>query len=85
MGLINQIVSADKLEATVREYATAVACNAPLTVKSVKAGVRDALKDPDRRDPVKLNEMIKQCFDSQDYAEGRKAFMEKRRPLFTGK
>ncbi|MBW1816741.1 MAG: enoyl-CoA hydratase/isomerase family protein [Deltaproteobacteria bacterium] len=85
IGLVNQIVPAEELETAVREYATVVAGNAPLTVKSFKAGIREALKDPDRRDLVKLNEMIRHCFNSQDYAEGRKAFMEKRRPVFTGK
>ena len=73
------------MESTVRDYAHMIGSNAPLTVKAAKAAVRELLRDPEKRNFEKINGMINQCFDSQDYAEGRRAFMEKRKPAFTGK
>ena len=84
IGLINRVVSKDELESTVRDYTEVISNNAPLTVKTAKAAVREALKDPEDRDLAKIAKMIDECFDSQDYAEGRRAFMEKRKPVFTG-
>jgi enoyl-CoA hydratase len=84
IGLINKIISKDELEATVRDYANLIGGNAPLTIKAVKASVRELLRDPAKRDLEKLNKLVNQCFDSKDYAEGRRAFMEKRKPVFTG-
>lgn len=84
IGLINFVVSARKLEQTVRDYAALIAANAPLTVKSAKAAVNEAMKDPDRRDLETIREMVDKCFDSEDYKEGRKAFKEKRKANFVG-
>lgn len=85
IGLINRLVSRDDLESTVRVYANTVASNAPLTVKAAKAAIRELLKNPEDRNLAKIDKMIDQCLDSKDYAEGTKAFMEKRKPVFTGK
>lgn len=85
IGLINRVVSRDDLDATVREYVGMIAGNAPLTVKAAKAAVKEAYKEPDRRDLAKVREMVNACFNSKDYAEGRRAFMEKRKPEFEGR
>jgi enoyl-CoA hydratase/carnithine racemase len=85
IGLINRIVARDDLETTVREYAVTIAGNAPLTIKAAKATVKEILKNPENRDLKKIDKMINDCFDSKDYVEGRRAFMEKRKPVFTGR
>ena len=85
MGLINQLVPADALEDTVRELAATIAGNAPLTVRSTKVIVAEAFKDPDERDIAMCDELVEACMNSDDYAEGRTAFMEKRKPNFVGR
>ena len=84
VGLVNFVVEDDELEAHVRDYAGRVSANAPLTVRLCKAAVGEFERDPGERDLAKLDEMVSACFDSDDYKEGRRAFMEKRKPNFRG-
>lgn len=85
MGLVNRLVPGDGLESYVRDYAATIAANAPLTVGSIKTLVAQALKDESERDVQLCRDVVARCFDSADYVEGRTAFMEKRKPRFTGK
>jgi enoyl-CoA hydratase/carnithine racemase len=85
MGLVNRVVPNDGLEAFVTDYARTIASNAPLTVGSVKVIVREALKDRGAADEALCDRLVKQCFASEDYIEGRRAFMEKRPPQFKGR
>ncbi|MHB8382838.1 MAG: enoyl-CoA hydratase [Candidatus Binataceae bacterium] len=85
MGLVNRVVGVSELEDTVRGYARMIGENAPLTVRASKMAVREALKDPARRKLEDLEAAIAACFESADYAEGRRAFMEKRKPKFEGR
>jgi enoyl-CoA hydratase/carnithine racemase len=85
MGLVNRVVPGAELDAYVADYATTIAGNAPLTVGSVKAIVGEVVKDPADRDLDLCERLVDQCFASQDYIEGRRAFMEKRQPVFTGR
>ena len=84
MGLVNRVLPADELEKFVQDYAATISGNAPLTVNSVKYIVGETVKPESERDLNKCDEMVAQCFASNDYTEGRKAFMEKRKPAFTG-
>jgi enoyl-CoA hydratase/carnithine racemase len=84
MGLVNRVVAADELESYVRNYAETIAANAPLTVKAVKYIIGEVTKDESKRNVTRCAEMVEQCFTSSDFIEGRRAFMEKRKPAFTG-
>lgn len=85
MGLVNRVVPAADLDTTVTELAAQIAANAPLTVKAAKVAVREAMKDPDRRDLDRVATLVETCFDSEDYIEGRRAFMDKRPAQFKGR
>lgn len=85
MGLVNRVVPAEELEGFVAGYADRIASNAPLTIAGVKFVVGEVLKDAGERDLESCAVMVERCFESQDYIEGRRAFMEKRKPVFTGK
>ena len=85
MGLVNRVVPVDKLEALVTSLATTIAENAPMTVKAAKAAINEGTKNPDERELDLVAVMVEACFNSEDYKEGRRAFMEKRKPEFQGK
>jgi enoyl-CoA hydratase len=85
MGLINRVVPRDELETYVKNYCDMIAGNAPLTIRAAKQIVREALKDESARDMALCQRVVDECFASADYTEGRTAFMEKRRPVFTGR
>jgi len=84
MGLVNRIIPEDEIETYVKNYAATISGNAPLTVHSVKFIVGETVKDESKRDLKHASELVAQCFASKDYIEGRQAFMEKRKPVFTG-
>jgi enoyl-CoA hydratase len=85
MGLVNRVVPQAGLERYVRDCAEAIAANAPLTVTSVKSIIKEVMKDESQRDLARCAALVEECFASQDFIEGRRAFMEKRTPAFTGR
>ena len=84
IGLVNRIAEPEKLDELLAEYTTAICQNAPLTIKAGKRIIRDVLKTEDA-DMDLARKLILDCFESDDYIEGRTAFMEKRKPVFKGK
>ena len=61
-----------------------IAANAPLTLRALKATVRELLRGGDA-DLALSKRLVAECFASDDYKEGRRAFMEKRQPVFQGR
>jgi enoyl-CoA hydratase len=84
IGLVNRTVPVEQLPAAVAQLATTMAGNAPLTLRAAKTVVAAALRDESARDMAAVEAAIAACFDSADYREGRRAFLEKRKPVFTG-
>lgn len=82
MGLVNRVVPDDEVAKTAEETARMIAANAPMTVESVKYIAGETLKDESVRDLAECERRVKACFDSQDYVEGRRAFLEKRKAKF---
>lgn len=84
-GLINKVVAAEDLAATVAKLTATLAVNAPLSLRANKFTVKQVGLDAGKRDTAAIDAATVSCFDSADYAEGRRAFMEKRKPVFTGR
>lgn len=84
-GLIHQNVAPAAIEEVVRSYCSRVAANAPLTLRAVKASLA-AFERGGRSEEVAAAEaLVADCFNSDDYKEGRRAFRDKRTPDFTGR
>jgi enoyl-CoA hydratase len=84
MGFVQSVHDESSLEQEVAALANQIGSNAPLTVKAMKFIATQVLTDPDNRDLGQCDALVDACFNSEDYKEGRTAFMEKRAPQFKG-
>ncbi|MEM9392765.1 MAG: enoyl-CoA hydratase [Pseudomonadota bacterium] len=84
MGLVNRVVPDDKVGDVALETAKMISANAPMTVASVKYIIGQTVTPESERDLAECDARVKACFDSADYIEGRRAFLEKRKPQFVG-
>jgi enoyl-CoA hydratase len=85
MGIVNEVVPAAELENTVRAWANNMAENAPLSILTAKRVVDELMKDPAERNVALCEQLVRDCGASEDFIEGRRAFMEKRKPVFKGR
>ncbi len=85
LGLVNFVASRENIEEECLAYARRIAGNAPLTVRAAKAAMNAWERGGRSEDVAAVDALVKGCFDSEDYKEGRRAFGEKRTPLFEGR
>jgi len=85
MGLVNRVVPEAELDSYVDNYCSLIGQNAPLTMHAAKRTVEELSRLDGKPDLDRSARLVKECFDSEDYIEGRRAFMEKRKPVFKGR
>ena len=85
IGLVDRVVPDAELWNATAEIARTISGNAPLAIQAAKITIAQVLKDPDKRDMVAIKAIGTACMDSEDFREGRQAFMAKRKPQFKGR
>src|SRR4051812_1594037 len=85
IGLVDRVLPDGELWDATLEISRAISGNAPLAIQAAKITIGEVLKDAGARDFDAIKAIGTACMDSQDFREGRRAFMEKRKPVFRGK
>jgi enoyl-CoA hydratase/carnithine racemase len=85
MGLVHGVLPDDGLERFADEVLETLCRNAPLAIANTKTILEEYVKSAGAPDAARMRAAIERCARSEDYKEGRRAFMEKRKPRFQGK
>jgi len=85
IGLVDRMLPDSELWETTMEVARTISGNAPLAIQAAKITIAEVLKDESKRDMEAIKKIGTACMDSEDFREGRTAFMEKRKPMFKGR
>lgn len=85
IGLVHQAVEAGSFDELVEQVAAQIAANAPLTLHAAKMAIKAASGEPDEAQVQAVSAAVARCSDSEDYVEGRTAFMAKRVAQFKGR
>jgi len=84
LGLVNRVVPADQLDAAIDEYVQAIVASSPLTVRLGKAAFYDQLALDEPTAYERATEVMTDNATRRDAQEGMQAFLQKRRPVWTG-
>ncbi|MGQ0544334.1 MAG: enoyl-CoA hydratase [Betaproteobacteria bacterium] len=84
MGLVQRVLPDEELEKFTMEVLDTLIQNAPLSIANSKTQIEEYVKAAGQPDHARMTAAIERCAKSADYEEGRRAFMEKRKPRFTG-
>ena len=85
MGLVQKVLPDSELQTWVDAVLQTLSENAPLSIANSKTLIEEYVKSVGTPDHARMQAAMERCARSEDYKEGRRAFMEKRKPRFVGK